>query len=72
MQPPTFREIIALLKHDGFVKVAQVGSHAKYVSGDRVVTVTALVVIDQRRARGQVFVAKLDGSWRQNEAAIYL
>lgn len=31
MQPPTFREIIALLKHDGFVKVAQVGSHAKYV-----------------------------------------
>ncbi|MFR2031304.1 MAG: type II toxin-antitoxin system HicA family toxin, partial [Collinsella sp.] len=39
MQPPTFREIIALLKHDGFVKVAQVGSHAKYVSGDRVVTV---------------------------------
>ena len=25
MQPPTFREIIALLKHDGFVKVAQVG-----------------------------------------------
>lgn len=23
MQPPTFREIIALLKHDGFVKVAQ-------------------------------------------------
>ena len=24
MQPPTFREIIALLKHDGFVKVAQV------------------------------------------------
>ena len=21
MQPPTFREIIALLKHDGFVKV---------------------------------------------------
>ena len=39
MQPPTFREIIALLKHDGFVKVAQVGSHAKCVSGDRVVTV---------------------------------
>lgn len=46
MQPPTFREIIALLKHDGFVKVAQVGrkvaqvgSHAKYVSGDRAVTV---------------------------------
>lgn len=72
MQPPTFREIIALLKHDGFVKVAQVGSHAKYVSGDRVVTVNGLVVIDQRRARGQVFVAKLDGSWRQNEAAIYL
>lgn len=28
MQPPTFREIIALLKRDGFVKVAQVGSHA--------------------------------------------
>ena len=39
MQPPTFREIIALLKHDGFVEVAQVGSHAKYVSGDRAVTV---------------------------------
>lgn len=39
MQPPTFREIIALLKHDGFVKVAQFGSHAKYVSDDRVVTV---------------------------------
>lgn len=39
MQPPTFREIIALLKHDGFVKVAQVGSDAKYVSGGRVVAV---------------------------------
>lgn len=39
MQPPTFREIIALLKHDGFVKVAQVGGHAKFVSSDRVVTV---------------------------------
>ena len=38
MQPPTFQEIIALLKHDGFVEVAQVGSHAKHVSGDRVVT----------------------------------
>lgn len=39
MQPPTFWEIIALLKYDGFVKVAQVGSHAKCVSGDRAVTV---------------------------------
>ena len=72
MQPPTFREIIALLKHDGFVKVAQVGSHAKYVSGDRVVTVNGSGGDRPRRARGQVFVAKLDGSWRQNEAAIYL
>lgn len=39
MQPPTFREIVALLKRDGFVRVAQVGSHAKYVRGDRAVTV---------------------------------
>ena len=39
MQPPTFREIIALLKRDGFVRVSQVGSHAKYVCGDRAVTV---------------------------------
>lgn len=42
MQPPTFREIIALLKHDGFVKVAQVGSHAKSVVMLSMFLVTAL------------------------------
>ena len=39
MEPPTFREIIALLRRDGFERVSQVGSHAKFVSGDRVVIV---------------------------------
>ncbi len=39
MQPPTFREIIALLRRDGFVRVSQVGSHAKFVRGERVVIV---------------------------------
>lgn len=39
MEPPTFREIIALLHRDGFKKVSQTESHAKYVSGDRTVII---------------------------------
>ena len=39
MQPPAFREIIALLRRDGFVRVSQVGSHAKFVRGNRFVIV---------------------------------
>lgn len=71
MQPPTFREIIASSTMDSWRSRKSVVMLSMFL-----VTVlsprTALVVIDQRRARGQVFVAKLDGSWRQNEAAIYL
>lgn len=39
MQPPTYREIIARLRKEGFARVAQSGSHAKYVCGNRVVCV---------------------------------
>ncbi len=39
MQPPTYREIVARLRREGFRKVSQNGSHAKYVKGDRVVMV---------------------------------
>lgn len=31
MQPPTYREIVARLKREGFSKASQKGSHAKYV-----------------------------------------
>ncbi|MDO5043085.1 MAG: type II toxin-antitoxin system HicA family toxin [Slackia sp.] len=40
MQPPTYREIVARLRREGFVKVAQVGSHVKYVKGGLVVIVS--------------------------------
>ena len=39
VQPPTYREIVARLRREGFTKVAQVGSHAKYAKGDRTVAV---------------------------------
>ena len=39
MQPPTVREVIRRLEREGFVKVNQVGSHRKYVKGNRVVIV---------------------------------
>lgn len=39
MEPPTFREIVALLHRDGFEKLSQTGSHAKYGDGERVVII---------------------------------
>lgn len=38
VQPPTYREIAAMLARDGFIRVDQAGSHAKYRKGSRVVT----------------------------------
>ena len=39
MEPPTFREIVALLHRDGFEKLSQTGSHAKYGDGERIVII---------------------------------
>lgn len=39
MQPPTYREIVARLRSEGYARVAQKGSHAKYVGNGRTVTV---------------------------------
>lgn len=39
MQPPTYREIIARLLEEGYVKTRQVGSHAWFRKGARLVTV---------------------------------
>ena len=40
MQPPTYREIAARLERGGFTKEHTVGSHAKYVKGSHVVTLS--------------------------------
>ena len=39
VQPPTYREIIARLLEEGYVKTRQVGSHARFRNGARLVTV---------------------------------
>ena len=39
MQPPTYREIIARLLEEGYVKTRQVGSHARFRKVGRLVTV---------------------------------
>lgn len=39
MQPPTVREVIGMLKRDGFVLVRTVGDHRRFAKGGRKVTV---------------------------------
>ena len=39
MQPPTVREIIKMLKDDGFVLVHTTGDHRKFAKGNRRVIV---------------------------------
>lgn len=40
MQPPTYREIVARLRREGFELVGQSGSHARYAKGSLKVTVS--------------------------------
>ncbi len=42
VQPPTYREIIARLLEEGYVKTRQVGSHARFRNGARLVTVPGM------------------------------
>ncbi len=67
MQPPTFREIIALLRRDGFVRVSQVGSHAKFVRGERVVIVNGRGGARPKKGRGRTSGARRAGE-RKGEA----
>lgn len=39
MQPPTVREVIKRLEHEGFILARIKGDHRRYVKGDRRVTV---------------------------------
>ena len=40
MQPPTVREVIRMLKHDGWELAHTVGDHRQFVKGSRKVTVS--------------------------------
>lgn len=67
MQPPTYREIISRLIHEGYVRVGQKGSHARYSDGRHSVTVAG--VGGSRPSKGTWGNIKRQAGWREGGEA---